>query len=281
MDTAQRVNSTKINNTMKSSFPSFLLLLRLIVGSAIAVDATAAMNTTAPIHNNEEEAMSRIIIKFKAGKKASVLSKVGLGGDTTTASLFNNNNGSNNNNKSKSKSKSKKHYEFNNLNTLAVTVPTSTIEALKADPNIVRVEVDPIRYLIPTTLSSTIPGGNSNGKNKNKNKLRRVLQGGTQTVPYGIDMVEARDVWDANRDGSIDIVDTVSGTPPTGANRTVCIIDSGYHATHEDLRGITVSGYDGVASLPWNEDQNSHGTHVAGTYICVLLFFIVTSLFSE
>ena len=57
------------------------------------------MNTTAPIHNNEEEAMSRIIIKFKAGKKASVLSKVGLGGDTTTASLFNNNNnGSNNNN---------------------------------------------------------------------------------------------------------------------------------------------------------------------------------------
>ena len=252
----------------KSSFPSFLLLLWLIVGSAIAVDATAAMNTTAPIHNNEEEAMSRIIIKFKAGKKASVLSKVGLGGDTTTASLFTNNNGSN------SKSKNKKHYEFSNLNTLAVTVPTSTIEALKADPNMVLVEVDPIRYLIPTTLSSTIPGGNSN--DKNKTMLGRVLQGGTQTVPYGIDMVEARDVWDANRDGSIDIVDTVSGTPPTGANRTVCIIDSGYQATHEDLRGITVSGYDGVASLPWNEDQFSHGTHVAGTYICVLLFFLLS-----
>ena len=268
------MTSTKLTTTTMKSFPSFLLLLRLIVGSTIAVDATAAMNTTAPIHNNEEEAMSRIIIKFKAGKKASVLSKVGLGGDTTTASLFNNNNNGSNNN---SKSKNKKHYEFNNLNTLAVTLPTSTIEALKADPNIVRVEVDPIRYLIPTTLSSTIPtipGGNGNGKNKTK--LRRVLQGGTQTVPYGIDMVEARDVWDANRDGSIDIVDTVSGTPPTGANRTVCIIDSGYHATHEDLRGITVSGYDGVASLPWNEDQNSHGTHVAGTYICVFFFFIVS-----
>lgn len=202
--------------------------------------------------------MSRIIIKFKTGKKASVLSKVGL----DTSGLFGNNDG-------KNKNKNKKHYEFNSLNTIAVTVPTSTIDSLKADPNIVRVEVDPIRYLIPTTLSSLID--NINNKNKTKTKLRRVLQGGTQTVPYGIDMVEARDVWDTNRDGSIDIVDTVSRIPPTGANRKVCIIDSGFHVTHEDLQGITVSGYDGVASLPWNEDQSSHGTHVAGTYVVMVI----------
>jgi spore coat protein U-like protein len=249
---------------MKSSIPSFLLLLRLIVGSSvIVVNATAVItpNSTTPIATEEEEAMSRIIIQFKAGKKTSVLNKVGLNGDTTT-SLFTNNNGS-------KKNKNKKHYEFNNLNTLAVTVPTSTVEALKADPNIVHVEIDPIRYLIPTTLSSTIGLSNTNN-NKTKTKLRRVLQGG-QTVPYGIDMVEARDVWDTNRDGSID--STGSGVPsPTGANRKVCIIDSGFHATHEDLQGISVSGYEGVASLPWNEDQNSHGTHVAGA-LCVFQLF--------
>jgi hypothetical protein len=248
---------------MKSSKPSFLLLLRLIIGSAIAaVNATAAITsniTTNPIINEEEEAMSRIIIKFKAGKKTSVLNKVGLNGDTTNTLFTTSNNGSN------KKNKNKKHYEFNNLNTLAVTVPTSTIEALKADPNIVRVEVDPIRYLIPTTLSSAIGGTHdTNNKNKTKTKLRRVLQGVGQTVPYGIDMIEARDVWDTNRDGSID-----STGSPTGANRKVCIIDSGFHATHEDLQGVSVSGYEGVASLPWNEDPNSHGTHVAGT-LCVV-----------
>jgi hypothetical protein len=249
---------------MKSSIPSFLLLLRLIIGSAIAaVNATAAItsNSTTPIATEEEEeAMSRIIIKFKAGKKTSVLNKVGLNGDaTTTNSLF-----TTTNNGNKKKNKNKKHYEFNNLNTLAVTVPTSTIEALKADPNIVRVEVDPIRYLIPTTLSSAIGVNSNTNNNKTKTKLRRVLQGVGQTVPYGIDMIEARDVWDTNRDGSID-----STGSPTGANRKVCIIDSGFHATHEDLQGVSVSGYDGVASLPWNEDQNSHGTHVAGT-LCVV-----------
>jgi serine protease len=69
-------------------------------------------------------------------------------------------------------------------------------------------------------------------------------------------MVGARDVWDANRDGIVD-----PGVP-TGVNRKICIIDSGFFATHEDLQGINVTGYDG--NLPWNQDGHGHGTHVAG-----------------
>jgi serine protease len=76
-------------------------------------------------------------------------------------------------------------------------------------------------------------------------------------VPYGIDMVGARDVWDANRDGIVD------PGAPTGANRKICIIDSGFLATQEDLQGINVTGYNG--NLPWNQDGDGHGTHVAGT----------------
>ena len=70
-------------------------------------------------------------------------------------------------------------------------------------------------------------------------------------------MVQARDVWDANRDGSIDV------GAPTGDNRTICIIDSGFYTDHEDLAGINVSGYDG--NLPWDVDHSGHGSHVAGT----------------
>jgi len=43
----------------------------------------------------------------------------------------------------------------------------------------------------------------------------RGLQSSSQTVPYGIDMVGARDVWDANCDGIVDL------GAPTGANRKI------------------------------------------------------------
>ncbi len=76
-------------------------------------------------------------------------------------------------------------------------------------------------------------------------------------VPYGIDMVQARDVWDADRNG---VVDTGA---PTGSNRKICIIDSGFYTGHEDLQGVNVGGYNG--NLPWNQDGSGHGTHVAGT----------------
>jgi serine protease len=85
-------------------------------------------------------------------------------------------------------------------------------------------------------------------------------------VPYGVDMVGARDVWDVNGDGIVDM------GAPTGANRKICIIDSGFLASHEDLQGINVTGHDGGHFGPWNQDgdgnvtnrSDGHGTHVAG-----------------
>jgi len=63
-------------------------------------------------------------------------------------------------------------------------------------------------------------------------------------------------VWDVDRNGSID-----SGAP-TGANRTICIIDSGVYTGHEDLAGVNFLG--GYPS-GWNSDGFGHGTHVTGT----------------
>jgi subtilisin family serine protease len=72
-------------------------------------------------------------------------------------------------------------------------------------------------------------------------------------------MVQARDIWDTNRDGVVD------GGAPTGAGRTVCIIDTGYLRDHEDLGML--SDESGVAQPdpPWWNDMNGHGSHVAGT----------------
>jgi subtilisin family serine protease len=131
------------------------------------------------------------------------------------------------------------HYDFEELNTFTVTVPSAALQGLSRNPNVVLIEDDVERYpveIMESNAEVSLPN---------------------QVVPYGIDMVQARDVWDANRDGAID-----TGAP-TGSNRKICIIDSGFYTLHEDLQGVTVSGYNG--NLPWNVDGSGHGTHVAGT----------------
>lgn len=145
---------------------------------------------------------TRVMIQFRPGTKAQVQNALAQVGNV------------------------KVHYEFDNLNTIAVSVPTAALDGLRHNPNVVMIEEDVARY----------PMG--------------------QTVPYGIDLVQARDVWDANRDG---VVDTGA---PTGSGITVCIIDSGLMVNHEDFAGVNIlGGY----PTGWNTDYCGHGTHVAGT----------------
>lgn len=130
------------------------------------------------------------------------------------------------------------HYAFDELDTFVVSLPSAALDGISRNPNVVLIEEDAPRYPIGVTRSV------------------QAVSLPSQVVPYGIDMVQARDVWDANRDGVVD-----SGAP-TGATRKICIIDSGYYVGHEDLP-TGVSGYNG--NLPWNQDGDGHGTHVAGT----------------
>ncbi|KGM55470.1 hypothetical protein N800_14220 [Lysobacter daejeonensis GH1-9] len=117
------------------------------------------------------------------------------------------------------------HYTFDGLDTFAVTVPATALKGLRNNPNVEYIEADVPRY------------------------------SSAQTVPYGIDNVQARDVWDVNRDGAID------AGAPTGSGMKVCVIDSGINANHEDFAGISMTGY----PTGWNTDTCGHGTHVAGT----------------
>ena len=106
--------------------------------------------------------------------------------------------------------------ELGPQNAAAAYIPSRALQGLRRSPHIEYIESDPIRKPL------------------------------SQTVPFGIEMVQA---------------DQVPEPSAGAANRTVCIIDSGYYDQHEDLAANNVSG-DGIN---WYRDGCGHGTHVAGT----------------
>lgn len=113
-------------------------------------------------------------------------------------------------------------YTYNIIPAIAALVPEVAIEALKKNPNITNVELD--------------------------NKVFAL----EQTLPWGIDRIDAEVVHDSGN---------------KGAGIKVAIIDSGVDYTHEDLDAnfdIALLGYDFVNSDDDPMDDDGHGTHVAG-----------------
>lgn len=125
--------------------------------------------------------------------------------------------------------------EILGMNAMAVELPAQALRGLANNPNVEYVEADEKRYpLAGTTPSDGTPYATG------------------QLVPYGIPMVQA-DLLD----------DSLAG------NRKVCIIDSGYDLAHEDLAQNAVTGENDSGTGNWFEDQNGHGTHVAGTIAAI------------
>jgi len=72
-----------------------------------------------------------------------------------------------------------------------------------------------------------------------------------QVVPYGIDLVRAREVWPVTRGG--------------GGLVNIAIIDTGFDRQHPDLFANYAGGYNALTKSDDPTDDNYHGTHVAGT----------------
>eukprot|EP00588_Corethron_pennatum_P014445 CAMPEP_0194278538 /NCGR_PEP_ID=MMETSP0169-20130528/11595_1 /TAXON_ID=218684 /ORGANISM="Corethron pennatum, Strain L29A3" /LENGTH=477 /DNA_ID=CAMNT_0039022751 /DNA_START=90 /DNA_END=1523 /DNA_ORIENTATION=- len=108
------------------------------------------------------------------------------------------------------------------------------IETLKASKNIEMVEED-----LEVSLLPTIPGDSPSTA--------------SEDTPYGITMVQAPELW---------------AITEKRKKMTVCVIDTGYNAGHEDLPTKSdhdVDGWNGGTGGVWDVDGNGHGTHCAGT----------------
>ena len=143
------------------------------------------------------------------------------------------------------KAKAEVHYDFPELEAYVVTLPKAALNGIVNNPFVIDVEEDPVRYSIDPVEVAVEPGPDDTWD----------ING--QVVPWGIDAVQAREIWDADLDGAID-----TGAPD-GTGITVCIIDTGYYADHEDLIDSTT----GLSQVDddYTRDGEGHGSHVAGT----------------
>lgn len=124
-------------------------------------------------------------------------------------------------------------HEMHGEDGVAVELPRRMLKSLRNHQHIERFEEDVKRYPLATTSPST-----------------GAPYALGQLVPWGIKAVQADQ-----------LPDTYVG------NRKICIIDSGYDRSHEDLDKDTVriTGEYDSGTGNWYTDENHHGTHVAGT----------------
>ncbi len=130
------------------------------------------------------------------------------------------------------------HYTFNNLNSFVVTIPQQALTGISNNPNVVSIENDVLRYLFDT-----------NSPVKNVNTPANIDLSTAEVLPWGVDAVQAPDVWNVGQ---------------RGAGVTACIIDTGLYTNHVDMTNNLSGGMSQVDDN-WQRDGFGHGTHVAGT----------------
>jgi len=120
---------------------------------------------------------------------------------------------------------------------MRATGSAATIAKLRADPSVASVEEDGIAEAIGKPSSKGPKGGTSTPP--------------PQSTPWGVSRVDALLAGNA------------------GAGITVAVIDTGIDLDHGDLAGNIVGEADFTGSSVGADDQNGHGSHVAGTIAAI------------
>lgn len=123
----------------------------------------------------------------------------------------------------------------------AVALDKSAEALLARDPNVERIEDD--------VIVEAFDINNNNKQSKSSDRKNGPSQP-TQVLPWGIDRIDAEQVWSLGNG--------------TGAGVNVGVIDTGISISHPDLIGNIKGGVSEVwYTSNWNDD-NGHGSHVAG-----------------
>jgi len=102
-----------------------------------------------------------------------------------------------------------------------------------------------------------------NAKGLRALKLRSDVEYVEEDVPRRL--LSETTPWGQTYVGATSLSDSQAG------NRTICIIDSGYDRSHNDLSGNNVTGTNNSGTGNWFDpgNNNAHGTHVAGTIAAI------------
>jgi subtilisin family serine protease len=130
--------------------------------------------------------------------------------------------------------------DLNIINGKTVLLPSrAALGRLSRQAGVVSVEPDAV---VSITAKPSQPGGGGGGKTP--------PSAPAETVPWGVDRIDADLAWPGGA---------------TGAAVKVGVIDTGIQLSHPDLGANIKGGYNAINSSKSADDDNGHGTHVAGT----------------
>lgn len=176
---------------------------------SIAAAAALLAGTPASAQALDAEARTRVVVAYRAGSSAIVRAQLARLGAQVV-------------------------FDLSQAHAVAVSVPRAAVPAIAAMAGVDFVEGEFERRLMGRPSRSV---------------LRPAAAPASETVPYGITMVQA---------------DQLPAPGPGFASKKLCIIDSGVDGTHEDLAANDMKGKNYTTSGTWDSDEDSHGTHVTG-----------------
>ncbi len=132
-------------------------------------------------------------------------------------------------------------YQYQYVSAIAASLPPQAVASLQKNPNVAYVEPD---FQVQSLARPVRP---------NPTLTPPPVQP-AQTTPWGIDQINAPDVWTTTND---------DGSAINGQNVKVAVLDSGIDTSHTDL--TVAGGISFVRGVRSYNDDNGHGTHCAGT----------------